>query len=77
MLTCGTPIEYENGLTKTPSPPDVIVVPRGTYNLGPAATARVTIRQSLVILGGGARTTTVDVAGPAQTRAGYSISRPL
>ncbi len=51
-------IEYENGLPEAPSPPDVIVVPSGTYKLNEGT---LTITQSLVILGAGARTTIVEM----------------
>jgi hypothetical protein len=51
-------IEYENELALPPSPPDVIVVPAGKYELH-YGTLR--IRQSLVIVGAGARTTTVSM----------------
>jgi hypothetical protein len=49
-------IEYENGLTTPPSTPDVIDVPAGSYEL---YYGTLTITQSLVIAGAGARTTTV------------------
>jgi hypothetical protein len=52
-------IEYENGLATTPSPPDVVVVPAGAYELKEGV---LEITQSLVIIGAGARTTTVDVS---------------
>jgi hypothetical protein len=55
-------LEYENALETPPSPPDVIVVPSGTYEL---LYGTLTITQSLVILGGGARTTTVDISSDA------------
>ena len=60
-------IEYENGLTTPPSPPDVIVVPKGEYELYDGT---LEIKQSLVIVGAGARTTTVymstDTAFPGR-----------
>ncbi len=51
-------VEYENGLT-APSPPDVIVVPSGTYEL---TNGTLSIAQALVIVGAGARTTIVDMS---------------
>jgi hypothetical protein len=51
-------IEYEDALEKTPNPPDIIEVPSGTYEL---LYGTLTITQSLVIVGAGARTTTVDI----------------
>ncbi len=53
-------IEYENALPEAPSEPNFIVVPSGTYELS-SGYGQFTIRHSLVILGAGARTTTVDV----------------
>jgi hypothetical protein len=53
-------IEYENALPEAPSEPNFIVVPSGTYELS-SGYGQLTIRHSLVILGAGARTTTVDV----------------
>ncbi len=52
-------IEYENGLETPPSPPDILVLPAGKYELhyGP-----LSITQSLVIVGAGARTTTVHMS---------------
>jgi hypothetical protein len=58
-------IEYENGIA-TPSTPDVIVVPSGTYEL--TTGSALTIRQSLAIVGGGARTTTVEMSSTASQR---------
>jgi hypothetical protein len=55
-------IGYENGLTTAPSPPDVIVVPSGKYEL---TSGTLRIKQPLVILGAGARTTTVDMPSDA------------
>jgi hypothetical protein len=52
-------IEYENGLATPPSPPDVIVVPAGEYELNYGT---LTIAQSFVIVGAGARTTTVHMS---------------
>lgn len=52
-------IEYEDALVGTPSPPDVIVVPSGTHEL---SNGPLSIDQSLVIVGAGARSTTVEVA---------------
>jgi hypothetical protein len=52
-------IEYENALPETPKPPDVIAVPSGRYEL---LYGTLTITQSLVIEGAGARTTTVDIS---------------
>ncbi len=73
-------IEYENGLTTPPSPPDIIVVPAGNYELSDGT---LTITQSLVIVGAGARTTTVymssdtdspgrvfDIESPAESATG-------
>jgi hypothetical protein len=48
-------IEHENGLSSTPSPPDVIVVPAGSYSVNSV----LTITRSVSIQGAGARTTTV------------------
>jgi hypothetical protein len=56
-------IEYENALQPAPNPPDVIVVPSGTYEL---TYGTLSISQSLVLVGAGARTTTVDV--PPETK---------
>jgi len=68
-------IEYENGLLPTtPSPPDVIVVPVGKYDLTFGA---LTIRQSLVIVGAGARTTTVDVPVGASPSRVFDILAPV
>jgi hypothetical protein len=50
-------IDYEDKLAATPSPPDTIVVPAGTYNL---ANGELEITQSLTIAGAGARTTHVE-----------------
>jgi hypothetical protein len=47
-------IQYENNLPSTPSPFDVIVVPAGSYKL---SNGELEIRQSLAIIGAGARTT--------------------
>jgi hypothetical protein len=58
-------IEYEDALETTPSPPDIIVVPEGEYTLINRA---LEITKSLVILGAGARTTTVDVSTQAPER---------
>jgi hypothetical protein len=70
-------IEYENELLPTtPSPPDVIVVPSGTYNLS-SGYGQLTIRQSLVIVGEGARTTTVDVPTDASPSRVFNIQPPL
>jgi hypothetical protein len=55
-------INYENNLSSTPSPPDVIVVPSGKYDLTLGA---ITIKQSLVIVGASARTTAVEVPATA------------
>ncbi len=65
-------IEYEDELA--PSPPDVIVVPSGTYELkeGP-----LTITQPLVIVGAGARTTTVDVSPNAAPQRVFDIQAPV
>ena len=56
-------IEYENGLTTPPSPPDVIDVPAGSYEL---YYGTLTIEQSLVIAGAGARTTTVRMSSDTE-----------
>ncbi len=52
-------IEYENELAMPPSSPDVIVVPAGKYEL---YYGTLRIRQPLVIVGAGARTTTVSMS---------------
>ncbi len=67
-------IEYENALTPTPSPPDVIVVPSGKYDLTFGALA---VRQSLVIIGAGARTTTVDVPATASPERVFDVQLPV
>jgi hypothetical protein len=63
--------EYENGLPETKES-DVIVAPSGTYEL---VNGSLTITQSLVILGVGARTTTVEVAPGASPRRVFDIQR--
>ncbi len=63
-------IEYENALTPTPNQPDVIVVPSGKYDLAFGALA---IRQSLLIIGAGARTTTVDVPATASPQRVFDV----
>jgi hypothetical protein len=59
-------LEYENGLPlRTESEtPDGIVVPAGTYELHSA----LQIRQTLVIVGAGARSTTVKMAAGVEAR---------
>jgi hypothetical protein len=52
-------IEYENALETAPSTPDIIVLPSGKYEL---LYGTITITQSLVIVGAGARTTTVEIS---------------
>ncbi len=47
-------IEFENGLQPAPNPFDVIVVPAGSYRL---SEGELKIKQSLAIVGAGARTT--------------------
>jgi hypothetical protein len=59
-------IEYENARAETPKEPDVIVVPSGTYELTTGSALKIT--QSLVILGAGARATTVEVPSNATSR---------
>jgi hypothetical protein len=56
-------VEYENGLKTAPSPPDIIVVPAGSYELDYGT---LEIRQSLVIVGAGARTTTVYMSSDTE-----------
>ncbi len=60
-------IEYEDSLALRgeSETPDAIVVPSGTYELHSALPA---IRQTLAIVGAGARTTTVDVAAGVEAR---------
>ena len=63
-------IDYENGLSSTPSEPDKIVVPAGTYDLtnGP-----LVIEQSLNIAGDGARTTNIDQETTSSTSRVFDI----
>ena len=63
-------INYENELPSTPSPPDSIVVPSGKYDLTLGA---LTIKQSFVIIGAGARTTTVDVPATASLERVFDV----
>jgi hypothetical protein len=65
-------IDYENELATPPSPPDIIVVPEGEYTLIHGA---LTITKSLVILGAGARTTTLDVSTQARERV-FNVQLP-
>jgi hypothetical protein len=65
-------IDYENELTTPPSPPDVIVVPSDTYKLENGA---LTIVKPLVIIGSGARTTTVEVSSPTPERV-FNVELP-
>jgi hypothetical protein len=66
-------IEYEDALEKTPSPPDIIEVPSGTYEL---LYGTLTITQSLVIVGAGARTTTVDIPADANRERVFITQSP-
>jgi hypothetical protein len=66
-------IEYENALPAPPNPPDVIVVPSGKYDL---TNGELLIKQSLAILGAGARTTNVDVPGSASPQRVFDIQIP-
>jgi hypothetical protein len=63
-------IEYENALPEGPSEPNVIVVPTGTYEL---SFGQLTIRHSVVIIGAGARTTTVDVPAEGSPSRAFNI----
>jgi hypothetical protein len=68
-------IEYEDArppLTETETP-DVIVVPSGKYELHLGA---LQITQTLVILGAGARTTTVDVEAGAVVQRVFEVAPP-
>jgi hypothetical protein len=65
-------IEYEDALPETPSQPDVIVVPSGKYEL---IHGTLTITQSLVIVGAGARTTTVEMPSSVRERV-FSVQSP-
>ncbi len=66
-------IEYENALEPTPTTPDVIVVPSGRYEL---IYGTITITQSLVIEGAGARTTTVDISPDGYQERVFSAQSP-
>ena len=57
----------------TPNPPDVIVVPGGTYNL---ENGELLIKQSLAIVGAGARTTNVNVPGSTFPQRVFDIQIP-
>ena len=58
-------IEYENRLPSTPSTPDAIVVPAGSYRLTDGV---LTIEQSVLIVGAGARLVSVDQGSPTPDR---------
>ena len=49
-------IEYENGLSATPSPVDTIMVPAGSYDL---TSGQLLVAQSVNIVGAGARSTVI------------------
>jgi IPT/TIG domain len=63
-------IDVENGLASTPSQPDTIVLPAGTYELtnGP-----LIIDQSLTIAGAGARTTRIEQKTTSSTSRVFDI----
>jgi hypothetical protein len=65
-------IEYEDVRSEMPSQPDVIVVPSGKYEL---IHGTLTITQSLVIVGAGARTTTVEMPSSVRERV-FSAQSP-
>jgi hypothetical protein len=66
-------IEYENALEPTPTTPDVILVPSGRYEL---IYGTITITQSLVIEGAGARTTSVDISPDGYQERVFSAQSP-
>ncbi len=63
-------INFENGLTTVPSPPDTIVVPAGSYTLtnGP-----LVVQESVTISGAGARTTALQQGTTAETARVFDI----
>jgi hypothetical protein len=66
-------IEYENALAITPSPPDTIIVPSGTYGVTHGA---LLITQTLVISGAGARTTDVGVPAGIPGQRVFAVMPP-
>jgi hypothetical protein len=66
-------IEYENSLPLQTESADAIIVPGGRYDLSLGA---LLIKQTLVIVGAGARTTTVDVAVGAPAQRVFEVAPP-
>ncbi len=66
-------IEYEDASPEAPNPPDVIAVPSGKYEL---LYGTLTITQSLLIEGAGARTTTVDISPDGYQERVFSAQSP-
>jgi hypothetical protein len=66
-------VEYENALPETPKTPDVIAVPSGKYEL---LYGTLTITQSLLIKGVGARTTTVDISPDGYQERVFDLQGP-
>ncbi len=66
-------IEYENGRPPQTESADAIIVPSGRYDLSLRA---LLIKQTLVIVGAGARTTIVDVAAGVPAQRVFEVTPP-
>jgi hypothetical protein len=66
-------IDYEDELTAAPSPPDTIVVPKGTYSL---TNGELEITRSLSISGADARSTHVEVPAGAALGRVFAVVAP-
>ena len=68
-------IDHENALATTPSPTDTIVVPAGKYALA-SGDGELAIKQSLTIMGAGARSTSVEIPAGIPAARVFEIIAP-